>query len=731
MKKKKKLHVNCQHPHPILRVPPIAHILDKWDAERRILTYEYNGRDLLSIQVPGTAEIGYRQTSDICMQSTPDVQQLYVDADADVQSIVTLNLSEKAINMRPERAEGGRAILGQLDAPLMHGVNGLYDILQDLLVDWHGCEWKWLSDSFSQNEAGDLVVRLEVCLGKKPWFVNVRPHYYRTHLGYKYHAPWDHTPKQDPIAGFCSWEAYRRAITQKDVEEGAAFFGKKLKPYGLEYFQVDDGYELMPVPQNPDKDYPDTFLNTNDKFPDGHQGIVSTIEAQGMKPGIWIHSSINNEEFAERHADDLLKDANGKPMEGDWIGYTFDCTPPTLEKHIFPIYRGMRDEGYSYIKVDALRHVLYDGLREAVRQGLLTNEEAEERFRALLKSAREGMGEDVYMLACWGIMSEAAGLVDACRIAMDSNPTWAGVRMQLFETARWFHTQRILFLNDPDHICARTKPEWAQSLTSLVSLTGSLYMLSDPVSAYTDDVVDVIRKTLPPLEVKPGEVGPPDYRHPAYTWTKLHGFAVMSHEKPVDTDEITTEDALNMAGNSPTTEDDHPFSSLWSFHLKKADSRWCVMGRFATIPLHESTVDVADLGLDPAERYHAFDFWKEEYMGVIEGCIPARALELGACQIVGLRKIEIHPQFLASSRHVSMGAVDLVSETWESGRLQLAFEGIPTGVFTYWVHVPAGHEQVIIDVVGARVTQEHRDGSVLRFELEHTEVRVACDLSFS
>jgi alpha-galactosidase len=731
MKKKKKLHVNCKHPHPILKIPPIAHILDKWDAERRLLTYEYNGRNLLSIHVPEPAEIGYRQTSDICMQSTPDIQQLYVDADEEVKAIVTFHLSDKAMNVKPERGEPNQAILGHLGDPLLHGVTALYDILQDLLVDWHGCDWTWLDGSFGQTENGDLTARMEVQLGKKPWFVNVKPHYYRTHLGYKYHAPWDHIPKQDPVAGFCSWEAYRRAITQEDVEEGAAFFGEKLRPYGLEYFQVDDGYELMPVPQNPDENYPATFLETNEKFPAGHKGIISAIEAHGMKPGIWVHSSINNEAFAERHADDLLKTSEGKPLEGDWIGYTFDCTPPTLEKHIFPLYRGMKDEGYAYIKVDALRHVLYDGLREAVRMGLLSNEEAEQRFRALLESARKGMGEDVYMLACWGIMSEAAGLADACRIAMDSNPTWAGVRMQLFETARWFHTQRIIFLNDPDHICARTEPEWTKSLTSLVSLTGSLYMLSDPVSDYTDDIVDVIRKTLPPLEVKPGEVGIPDYRHPAYTWTKLHGFAVMSHEKPVDSEDISTEEAWSMAGESPTVEDEHPFSSLWAFHLKKADTRWCVMGRFATVPLNESSVDVTSLGLNPAERYHAFDFWQEQYMGVVDGCFPARALELGACQIVSLRKIEAHPQFLASSRHVSMGAVDLVTETWESDVLNLTFEGIPAGVFKYWVHVPADHKHVDIQVAGARVTHEKRDGKVLCFELEHTEASVSCELSFS
>ena len=730
MKKKKKLHVNCKYKHPIQRVPPIAHILDKWDEQKRILTYEYNGRNLLHIQVPGSAKIGYRQTSDICMQSTPDIQQLYVESDEAVTAMVTFNLSGKAINVKPDRAEGEQAILGQMGNPLMHGVNGLYDILQDLLVDWHGCKWQWIVDSFTKDENGDLIVCMEVNLGPKPWFVNVRTQYYRTHLGYKYYAPWDRTPKQESIAGFCSWEAYRRAITQEDVEEASEFFSRTLKDYGLEYIQIDDGYEQMPVPKDPNKNYPATFLETNEKFPMGHAGIVNTIRKHGFEPGIWVHSSINNEEFAMKHADDLLQNIDGAPLEGDWIGYTFDCTEATLDKHIYPLYKGMKDNGYSYVKVDALRHVLYDGLREAVRQGLLTNEESEQKFRALLESAKKGLGEDTYMLACWGILGEAVGMTDACRIAMDSNPTWAGVRMQIFETARWFHTQRILFLNDPDHICARTKPEWARSLTSLVSLTGSLYMLSDPLPSYTDEIIDVIQKTLPPLEVKPGEVGIPDYRYAAYTWTKLHGFSVMSHEAPIDNEDVTTEDALNMAGNSPTSTNEHPFSSLWSFHLNTAGRRWCVVGRFATVPLNASSIALEDVGLDSKERYHAFDFWQQKYLGEVDGSLQGRALPLGECQIISLQTCKDHPQFLASSRHVSMGAADLTSEVWKSNVLTLELAGIPDATFKYWVHIPENYTLGDVKCTGATVKTITSQNNILSIELEHNEKQVACNITF-
>ena len=87
----------------------------------------------------------------------------------------------------------------------------------------------------------------------------------------------------------------------------------------------------------------------------------------------------------------------------------------------------------------------------------MSNEGASQKFRAYMEATREGLGEDIYYLASWGEMHEVIGVADACRISMDANPTWAGIRMQLFESARWFHTQRTLFLNDPDHVCVRTR----------------------------------------------------------------------------------------------------------------------------------------------------------------------------------------------------------------------------------------------------------------------------------
>ncbi|WP_042276228.1 alpha-galactosidase [[Clostridium] dakarense] len=716
--------MNNKNFHPILNEPPIAHALHKWDEENRILTYEYNGRNIITMEIGGDDEVGFRHGSDGNLQNIPFVQQLYVMLDRPIKSKVTLLLSSDAINMKPNRAKQEEAIIGQVGRPTMNGVNGVYDINQDLLIDWNGCDWRWISEKFEENEDKTLKVELEIELGPKPLFINLRMQYYRKHLGYSYHKPWEFRPNLKPLTGWCSWEAFRRDVTQENIEEVSKFFGKHLRDYGLEYIQIDDGFQNMPLPLDPKGSLAEGWLNTNKQFPKGHSGAVKSIEEEGLKAGIWTNANITNEEFAKEQSQFLIKGNDGKPMIGEWIDYLIDCSEEALDKHIAPFYKGLKGYGYDYFKTDAIRHLLLDGLHEAVRQGLMTNEDAENKFRAYMKCARENIGDDAYFLASWGILSEVVGLVDACRIAMDANPTWAGIRMQIVESARWFHTQRILFLIDPDHICARTNIEWARSICSLVSLSGGLYMLSDPLENYDKDRLDIIQRTLPTLKTFTGETGNIDLTYPAFTWTKLHGFAV-PRENPVATEDITIEDAINMAGNYESMDDNHPFSSLWNIHIDREYRRWSILGRFATVPLKESNVYFKDLGLDNLKEYLAFDFWEKKYLGRIKESINCRALDLGNCQIISLTEVKEHPQVIASTRHVSMDDVSIKSQNWINNTLILDLEGIKNTKEEYVFHIPKGYTVENIKSTNSNVSYDLCDELLkVIVEFDHSDAKI-------
>ncbi|MGL1893321.1 MAG: alpha-galactosidase [Spirochaetaceae bacterium] len=683
--------MNNENFHPILNEPPLAHALHKWNEETRELTYEYNGRNIMTIEIPGDEEIGFRHGSDGNIQNNPFVQQLYFMVDQPIHCRCTFLLSDDAVCMRPKRAGHEEAILGQVGKPLMEGVNGLYDINQDLLIEWLGRSWHWEDTKLLVNDNNELYAVVDVELGPSPWVINLRMQYYRQHLGYEYHKPWEFRPNMKPVSGWCSWEASRRDVCQNDIKEASDFFDKHLKDYGFEYIQLDDGFENMPLPYKDDAPLSEGWLHTNGQFPQGHEGVVDKVKSTGLSAGIWTNANVTNKAFAKNYEDHFLKGADGELMLGEWIDYLITCSPESLEIHVLPFYKGLKEMGYDYFKTDAIRHLLFDGLHEAVRQGLMSNDDARDKFRAYMQAARDGIGEDAYLLASWGVMAEVIGLVDACRIAMDANPTWAGIRMQLFESARWFHTQRILFLNDPDHICGRAKLEWTRTVTSLVSLTGSLLMLSDPLADYDEDRLELFKRNLPTLNTMTGETGALDMDYAAFTWTKLHGFAV-PREEPVKAEDVSLDDAWNMSGESPTMKDNHPFSTLWAIHMDHNDREWCVGLRVATVPLEGTIVGLDQFNLRKDKAYHVVDFWARDYMGISSDKISCKALDLGECQVIGLVPVKDVPHVVTSFRHVSMGAISISKEYFEDDKLVIELEGIVGQEETLWVSIPEGYE---------------------------------------
>ena len=66
------------------------------------------------------------------------VQQFLAWADQDAPMEVEFTSPVEMWNMRPQRAQGGQAILGQTGHPLLFGVNGLYFPDWDLLLSFHG-----------------------------------------------------------------------------------------------------------------------------------------------------------------------------------------------------------------------------------------------------------------------------------------------------------------------------------------------------------------------------------------------------------------------------------------------------------------------------------------------------------------------------------------------------------------------------------------------------------------
>jgi hypothetical protein len=80
-------------------------------------------------------------------------------------------------------------------------------------------------------------------------------------------------------------------------------------------------------------------------------------------------------------------------------------------------------------------------------------------------------------------------------------------------------------------------------------------------------------------------------------------------------------------------------------------------------------------------------------------------------QVVCLRPRVAHPQLLATSRHVTCGGPDLSEVVWRDNTLSGVSELVAGDPYELYLNETDGYRFVGVDVDGARVVSQKRDGS--------------------
>ncbi len=172
--------------------------------------------------------------------------------------------------------------------------------------------------------------------------IRFRPHYYQKHRGLEFFEPWTYKVWPTSVAGWISWFAFYDKVSEKDMVETADVFSEVLKPFGYEYFQMDDGYQRG-------KGDPSLWLNPNNKFPHGLKYLADYIKSRGLKPGIWTGASVDQQELVDQHPSWFVHDQKGKPVRGNWIDFVLDASnPEALANVVQPLYKGLREQGWEY-----------------------------------------------------------------------------------------------------------------------------------------------------------------------------------------------------------------------------------------------------------------------------------------------------------------------------------------------------------------------------------------------
>ena len=639
--------------------------------EGNVISGTYDNKVIFEVICDTDEEIRSEYNTSDILQSAPMTQlRTIAFNDKDVHELkVNLYLSQEAGVMRSRRASEGEAILGRVGDPLIHGVAGIYDIRRDFLLEWSGGEWEWCDKYMKRDENGNLKASFKITISNYYFNIVFRPNYYRSILSFKNYKPWLRRPNLKSVNGWCSWKAYGNKIKMENIEETASFIKKHFYPYGMDLMQIDNGFQRIAPSIEGNISLAESWMRPSSNFPEGPSSIAKKISSYGLRAGIWMSPGIDKyaPENSSRDLRCILP--NGRKAYSYWINTILDMSDYTITNCFVPTFQAFKDAGFEYIKIDGLRHVFYEGLLLAYGYN-----EATRRLRNFCLATRLALGDDFYILGCWGIMPEVSDSFDACRVASDCGDTWLDHHRQLYYFAEMFPCNRILFVNDPDHMLLRADEEWGRAKVSTVSLAGGSYMFSDKPEDLNEEKIYILQRGLPSLETYPAESG------------HIHLDHITNYVS--ENSDASEEESMRLIGGNAEPGVDSPFSTLWAVHFAKEYDSWCVVTRNALWSLGESIVGLEKLGLDNRKTYLAYDFWEKKFLGEIKGGLPMKALKYGSCQVVSLREKLDEPQFLASTRHVSMDAVTVKSIEWKAKTLFLKLDCVEGTTETYSFHVP-------------------------------------------
>ncbi|MDR0313372.1 MAG: alpha-galactosidase [Treponema sp.] len=678
---------------------PVCHLDLTVVEDKKSFLYKAEGEAYINVRFDTTEEIGYKRFSDGDIMPAPFLQQLVFTTEKSARVIIEFTPLD-AVVMRKDKIAPGKAILSQNGKPLIYGVNGIYDLDSDTLITWHGFKWHFRGDAVTRQNGRDYICVEGEVLEQGVAYLNVYFRYYQDHLGFKFHNPRHRRFNPASICGWATWEAFHKDINLEKIETASAFLADKLKPWGLQYIQVDDGYQTQLMPGEGIASIKEGWLKTNEKFPGGHEGIISAIIKHGLSPAIWTNAAISNTQYARESGRCIIVKEN--PLKGPWIDYVYDCKDESLEE-IYELYKELGAKGYRYFKVDALRHLIYDGLMLAVREGFLSNDEAIVRFRAYMEAVRRGIGEENYLLSCWGVLTPNTGLADAMRIATDASDSNESLLLQINEAARWHFTHGVLYRNDIDYICMRMETPHAKTLASLVSLNGYLYFISDDTELYTQEKLKVIRKTMPPTG------------------------SISAEAVTLDADS-----PMNKYRNMVILHKDIPslvHGSLWANHFYQSGRSWTVIQILRPSPSTEEqilNIPLEDLNLDPLQTYAGFDFWEQKPIGLIKEKLSISPPEPFQNRIIALTQIKNSIELIGSSRHVSMDVISVKYINRRDSSLTLCLEGIPGESIDYWFTLN-GATKLKIECTGGSITSSIQESFLkctVSFEHKDAELKI-------
>ncbi|MDP8255562.1 MAG: alpha-galactosidase [Candidatus Alcyoniella australis] len=470
-------------------------------------------------------------------------------------------------------------------------------------------------------------------------------------------------------SGSSSTGGYGTDINEQIIVENMDFADRELRRWGMNYFQIDDGWQTAKG---------DWLVNAA-RFPDhgdqnGIEWLMQRAKDLGFHTGLWVeafHASTHSQVYNE-HPEWITKPLYGV-VTGD--GPTLDLSNPEVIEYLTALTTRLRDWGIEWFKLDFAYWTMFT---QDWYDPSLTRIEY---YRRGVQALRQGLGEDVFLLNV-AILGPNFGLIDSMRMTLDTMPAWEGesedpygplaitenqgLKPQYREAARRYYFNGRVWVNHPDLIFFRSHSEprippltldEARTFATAVALQGGLVKIGDRLVDLSGEAVDSLRRIIPPTGVggRPLDLFTREF-------PEVWALEVADFDEP-----YFVLGLLNWGLNRDLTQVDYPM----------------IVDRDRLLG-----ADFAQAGLDPQQTYLAFEFWTQSFMGEQQGelwiTVPAHSP-----RAVALRPKLGRPQLLGTNRHVLGGVGVIDSLEWDADQLTLS--GAQQGSIGT-AHAPFAHQ---------------------------------------
>ncbi|MFX1413864.1 MAG: glycoside hydrolase family 36 protein [Promethearchaeota archaeon] len=496
----------------------------------------------------------------------------------------------------------------------------------------------------------------------------------------------NHKVKDKIPTGWCSWYYYFTNVSENDIIKNLVFFQNDKNLIPIDFFQLDDGYFT----------HIGDFNDVNSKFPSGLYSLFKRINNSGFKGGIWTAPFFAEKKamLFKQHRDWFLKYKDLNKLikvhfGASWNVYLYglDLSNPQVLDYLSHFYGNLIDLKDSspnnnsslitFFKIDFLHAAVPIEAKffnpNLTRAQILYNG---------VKTIRDAISVDSFLLGCGAPLGPCVGLVDAMRIGEDTAPRWEERNQQLIESGiqtpglkvsliniiyRSF-MHRKFWINDPDCLMIRrtdtelTIEEIRLQLT-IMGLSCGQILISDDITQLSEEEIKDAKLLIPPYN--------PNNFHPiavdAFT-SKLPTIFMLETNQVIGKRFLVA--IINWENN---------------FVNKKVNIK--------KITLYEKN----------ETNFLIFDYWNKKFLGLFKTHqdLLLHKLAPHSCRylaIIPIDDIEIaEPVLLSTTLHITQGCIEIKQYEFkeEEGKLLIEFELIGKRDGNFYLKLPHGRQ--IID----------------------------------